>query len=137
MQLLFFQLEQTVALVQHMSKKEKSLAWHTLQGLVVDKSLLSSTDSVVSRDETPVANQTTAVSANPTESRISEKCVDNGSVSSLGVDTKRSTTKVTHRPVTRSSTRSPVVNREKSVEVTSTGQPRRKVIIVAKSLHII
>ena len=130
-----------------MSKKEKSLAWHTLQGLVVDKSLLSSLDSVVSPDETPVANQETAVSVNPTESRISEKCVDDGSVSSLGGDAKRRTTKVTHRPVTtttvthrpvtRSSARSPVVKRDKSVEVTSIEQSRRKVITIAKSLHII
>ncbi|KAI0230470.1 hypothetical protein LSAT2_019176 [Lamellibrachia satsuma] len=61
-------LEQTVALVQHMSREEQNQAWHTLQGLVVDKSLLPAEDSAVSTDKSLEYCQDAASSTNPTES---------------------------------------------------------------------
>ncbi|KAK2142933.1 hypothetical protein NP493_4715g00002 [Ridgeia piscesae] len=124
-------LEQTVALVQHMSKDEKNRAWRTLQGLVVGKTLLSPEGSTVSGDkpdeycQAPAAS-TTSAERTPTDTeKCTGKVIVSSAVGKVAKNVMTLTTLVKHRPVTRSSTLPPVVKQEISEDVT-TVPPKRK-----------
>ena len=117
-----------------MSKEEKNRAWRTLQGLVVEKTLLSPEGVTVSGDNPDEYCQAQAAGTTSPERTLTgaERCTGKVMVSSAVGEVAKSVVTLTpvvkHRPVTRSSTLPAVVKQEISEEVT-TVLPKRKVFI--------